>query len=159
MNLPSTWVLPTSVLLATILLAVLFWLKLSRFLRSSPPSGVQRSSEDHFDVSVPAVADAVRAVLARSSAYRETMEIDKATLFKTKVKPRNRFLGWLLLSTDMTVKLGPIGLAGTQVVVSTTSQWYITGDIFNVYERYIQDFLRDLRHQVQMLRQRDSTTY
>ena len=151
-NPPSTWGFPTFVVLISVLLAILFWFKLSRVLSSPPPSGVQRSLEDHLDVPVAAVADAVRAILTRYPAYRETIETDKDGLFKTKVKPRFKPLGWLMLSTDMTIELQPlVGVGGTKVIVTTKSQWYITGDIFDIYRRYLRDFLKDLGKEVQIL--------
>jgi hypothetical protein len=38
---------------------------------------------------------------------------------------------------------------GTQVVATTRSQWFMLGDVFNFYNRYIRGFLKDLRAELQ----------
>jgi len=104
---------------------------------------VRRHSDDYFEAAPPAVAGAVRIVLARRPPYIQTSELEKDVVFKTNVKP-----SWWLLGTDMTIQLQPSS-GGTQVVAKTQSQWFILGDIFNYYNRYIRDFLRDLRSELQ----------
>ena len=107
---------------------------------------VRRHSDDFFDAAPPAVASAARTVLARRPPYVHTTETEKDAVFKAHVKPR-----WWLLATEMTVQL-QASSGGTQVVVKTESQWFIMGDIFNYYNRYIRDFLRDLRTELQRQR-------
>ena len=102
---------------------------------------IRRHSDEYFDAAPAAVASAVRAVLARSP-YLQTSEVKKDAVFKTNVKPSP----WLL-GTDMFVEV-QASSKGTQVVAKTQSQWFILGDVFNFYSRYIQEFLRDLRAEV-----------
>ena len=104
---------------------------------------VRRHSDDYFDGTTSAVASAVRAVLARRPPYLQTSEMEKDAIFKTNVRPH-----WWLLGTDLTIQLKPSS-GGTQVAVETRSQWLILGDVFNFYNRYIRDFLRDLRTELQ----------
>ena len=104
---------------------------------------VRRHSEDFFDAAPSAIASAVRLVLARGPHYVLTSETEKDAVFKTNVKP-----SWWLLGTDMTIHLQPSS-GGTQVVATTESQGFIRGDVFNFYNHYIQDFLRDLRTESQ----------
>jgi hypothetical protein len=104
---------------------------------------VRRHSDDYFDGAPTAVASAVRAVLARRPPYLQTSEMEKDVIFKTNVRPH-----WWFLGTDMTIQLKSSS-GGTQVVVETRSQWLILGDVFNFYNRYIRDFLRDLRTELQ----------
>lgn len=106
---------------------------------------VHRQANDYFEAAPPAVASAVRTVLARRPPYRDTIEIEPEAVFKTNVKP-----SWWLLGTNMTIRLQPSS-GGTQIIAETKSQSFIWGDIFDFYNRYIQDFLRDLRSE---LRQR-----
>ena len=104
---------------------------------------VLRYSDQLFDAPLAMVANAVRAVLIRKPPYRNTIEVSKDTLFKTNVKP-----SWWLMGTDMTIKLQPSSNR-TQVVVETQSQWFVFGDVFDCYNRYILDFLRNLQNQIQ----------
>ena len=102
---------------------------------------VRRQKDDYFDATLPAVVAAVRAVLSRRP-YRSTTETERNIAFKTNVKP------WLLLGTDMTVQLQP-SQGGTQVLARTESQCFITGDVFDCYNRYLCDFFRDVRTELQ----------
>jgi hypothetical protein len=104
---------------------------------------VQRYSEDQFDAPPLDVATAVRTILARCPPYIESSESEKDLIFKTNVKP---FRG--LLRTNMTVRLQP-SFGGTRVLAETRSQWFIMGDVFDMYNRYIRDFLRDLHTELQ----------
>jgi hypothetical protein len=103
---------------------------------------VVRHFDGLFDAPLVTVANGVRAVLVKKPPYRNTIEVAKDTLFKTNVKP-----SWWLMGTNMTIKLQPSS-DRTQVVVETRPQWFITGDIFGCYNRYIRDFLRDLQNQI-----------
>jgi hypothetical protein len=104
---------------------------------------VRRNSDDYFDAAPSTVASAVRAVLSRRPPYIKTSETEKDVLFKTSVRPN-----WWLLGTNMTIQLQP-SLGGTQVIAETQSQIFILGDVFDFYNRYIRDCLRDLRTELQ----------
>ncbi len=102
---------------------------------------VRRHSDDYFDAAPTAVAGAVRTVLARRPPYIQASETEQDTAFKTNVKP-----SWWLLGTDMTIELQPSS-GGTQVVAKTKSQWFIMGDVFNFYNRYIRELRTELERQ------------
>jgi len=102
---------------------------------------VQKHDEVEFDAPASLVVQAVRAVLLQSPAYRRTSEQEMR--FTTNVRPH-----WWLLGTDMTIDLHP-GVHGTRVSVSTRSQWFITGDVFDCYNHYIREFLYHLQTQLQ----------
>ncbi len=104
---------------------------------------VRRQKDDCFDATPPAVAAALRVVLSRRPPYSHTTETQRDTTFKTNVKP-----SWWLLGTDMTIELQP-SPTGTQVVAKTASQWFILGDAFDYYNRYLRDLFRDVRAELQ----------
>jgi hypothetical protein len=52
----------------------------------------------------------------------------------------------------MTIELQP-SPTGTQVVAKTASQWFIAGDVFNYYNRYLRDFFRDVKAELQSHRE------
>ena len=104
---------------------------------------VRRHSDDYFDAAPSAVASAVREVFAQRPPYRQVNETEKDAAFKTNVRPH-----WWLLGTEMTIQLQPSS-GGTQVVAQTKSQWFIVGDVFGFYNRYIRDFFRALRIELQ----------
>jgi hypothetical protein len=60
------------------------------------------------------------------------------------VKTGSRWLDPLTLGTDLEVWLNDLG-DKTQVTVRTRSQSLIAGDVFGMYDRYIQTLLTDLR--------------
>lgn len=107
---------------------------------------VHRHSDDFFDATPLVVASAVRAVLSHRPPYIQTSETERDVSFKTNVRP-----SWWLLGTGMTIQLQPSS-GGTQVVAKTQSQSFIFGDVFDFYNRYIRDFLRDLRAELQRQR-------
>jgi len=107
---------------------------------------VRRHSDDYFDAAPPVVASAVRTVLARRPPYVRADEVEKDAVFKTNVRP-----SWWLLGTVMTIHLQPSS-GGTQVVADTKSQFFIMGDVFGYYNRYIRDFLGALRSELQSQR-------
>jgi hypothetical protein len=82
---------------------------------------VHRESIEHLDAAPPAVARAVRTVLARRPPCRDTTEIEPDAFFKTNVTPTC----WLL-GTRMTIRLQPSS-GGTQIVTETTSQSLLAG--------------------------------
>jgi hypothetical protein len=104
---------------------------------------VHRHSDDYFDATPSVVASAVRAVLSHRPPYVQTSETERDATFKTNIRP-----SWWLLGTDMTIQLQPSS-GGTQVIAKTQSQIFILGDVFGFYNRYIRDFLRDLRTELQ----------
>lgn len=104
---------------------------------------VHRQQTDHLDAQPPAVAAAVRIVLSRRPPYDHATELKRDAIFKANVKPSR----WLL-GTDMTIELQP-SPAGTQVVAKTASQWFIIGDVFDYYNRYLLDFFTAVRAELQ----------
>jgi hypothetical protein len=104
---------------------------------------VHGQAHDHFSASASEIAEAIQEVLTKHPPYRNTIEIEAGAVFKTNVKP-----SWWLLGTNMTIQVQP-STENTQVVVSIKSQWFITGDVFNYYNRYINDFLDALRTKLQ----------
>ncbi len=56
----------------------------------------------------------------------------------------------------MTVQLQP-SQDGTLVFAKTESQWFIYGDVFDYYNRYLLDFLRDVRMELPSHRARDTS--
>ena len=100
---------------------------------------VRRHSDDHFDAELRAVANAVRTLLARRPPYAHTTELETGAIFKTIVRP-----SWWLLGTEMTIQLQPSS-GGTQVVADTKSQLFIMGDVFGYYNRYLREFVQELR--------------
>ena len=104
---------------------------------------IQRNSEDHFDAAPPAVASAVRAVLARGRRYFSTNEETMDAVFKARIRPTR----WLP-GTDLTIQLQP-SPDGTQVVARGESERCLLGDVFDFYHRYIRNFLRELHQELQ----------
>ncbi len=103
---------------------------------------LQRHRTTSFGADPHRVAAGVRKVLARRPPYRGTLEVEPDALFSTRVRPY-----WFLASTEMTVRLdGQAG--GTAVLVATRSQWYVRGDVFRFYDRYISAFLTALEEQL-----------
>ena|SRR5436190_11367583 len=112
---------------------------------------VRREAIDYLEGSPQFVAWAVRQVLAKHPPYTESSEVEKDALFKTIVSPH-----WWLLGTEMRVRLRPSS-GGTQVVAETTSQWFIMGDVFDYYNRYIREFFQDLRTEIVKNKAQDKT--
>ena len=104
---------------------------------------VQRHQTEFFGATCPEVAVAVRTVLSRCPPYVRMAETEGGSVFETNVRP-----SWWLLGTDMTIELQPTP-TGTQVVAQTKSQWFIYGDVFDYYNRYLRDFLRAVRAELQ----------
>ena len=106
---------------------------------------VRRKSDEAFKADYVILAQAVRNVLKANPSYRNTIEHKKNCLFTTNVKPH-----WWLLATNMSISLEDSN-SGTRVTVQTKSQSFILGDVFNCYNRYIRDFLRDLKIELRCL--------
>ena len=99
---------------------------------------VYRSKVAYFSGSEWDVIIAVRKVLNSSPTYENTLELEGHRRFQTNVKPNVLFL-----STPMSITIHSIN--GEVVVkVETQSQPWVMGDIFDMYNRYINNFLREL---------------
>ncbi|HSB65659.1 MAG TPA: hypothetical protein VLD65_03725 [Anaerolineales bacterium] len=106
---------------------------------------VRRHSEDYFYTPSAEVSNVVRDILSRRPPYIHTHELVKDTVFKTNVKPE-----WWYLGTEMIIQL-QLHNNGTRVVADTKSQWFILGDIGDFYNRYLRDFLKDVRMELQRI--------
>jgi hypothetical protein len=106
---------------------------------------VRRHSEDYFFTPPADVSKTVREILSRRPPYTHTRELVKETVFKTNIKP-----DWWYLVTEMTIQLVPQN-NGTRIVSDTKSQWFILGDIGDIYNRYLRDFMRDVRLELQRI--------
>jgi hypothetical protein len=95
---------------------------------------VRRQKDENYEAPLEAVTAAVRVVLSRVPPYYSTKETVPLTGFSTSIRP-----SYLLLPTAMTVELQPIS-SGTRVVAKTVSQWFILGDVFGYYDRYLREF-------------------
>lgn len=107
---------------------------------------VERSATEVLDAPKPAVVAALRSALAQRP-YRGTSEDPETGRFQTTVKTGSRWLDPLTLGTDLEVWLNDLG-DKTHVTVRTRSQSLIVGDVFGMYDRYIQGLLTDLRARV-----------
>jgi hypothetical protein len=104
---------------------------------------VRRQKDDYFNAPQQIVADAVRVVLSRCPQYVSTTETKKDSIFDTNVRP-----SWWLLGTDMTIELQSSS-SGTLLIARTTSQWFIMGDVFNYYNRYLRDLFGNVKAELQ----------
>jgi hypothetical protein len=106
---------------------------------------VRRHLEDFFLTQAVDVCKVVREILSRRPPYNHTHEVVKESVFKTNIKPE-----WWYLGTEMIVQVKPEN-DGTRVVADTKSQWFILGDMGDFYNRYLRDFLRDVRLELQRI--------
>src|SRR4030066_1942194 len=106
---------------------------------------VRRHSEDYFFTPPAEVSKVVRDILSRRPPYTHTHELVKDAVFKTIIKPE-----WWYQGTEMIIQLQPHN-NGTRVVADTKSQWYMLGDMGDFYNRYLRDFLRDVRLELQRI--------
>ena len=90
------------------------------------------------------VSFATRAILSRKPPYEETTEENSPNVFTTTIRP-----SLLMLSTNMVVTITQTA-QGTQVEARTKSQWFILGDVFDYYNKYLTDFFEALRAEVQL---------
>jgi hypothetical protein len=95
---------------------------------------VRRQKDEYYEAPLEVVTAAVRVVLSRVPPYYSTEETVPLTGFATSIRP-----SYLLLPTAMTVELQPTS-SGTRVVAKTVSQWFILGDVFGYYDRYLREF-------------------
>lgn len=99
---------------------------------------VERVKSVMLPVDQHLVLHAIEQILREQALYRQSnMNPDTATV-TTTITP-----GFPLLSTKMVIHLRAEA-AQTQVEVITRSQWYILGDMFNMYTGYINQFLQEL---------------
>jgi len=103
---------------------------------------VRRHADQKFEATPQSVAAAIRKVLARRPPYIDFQK-EGDLAFRTNVRPSR----WLL-GTEMTVRMEPSSNE-TNVIAETKSQWFILGDVFNYYDRFIRDFFGDLRRELQ----------
>jgi hypothetical protein len=95
---------------------------------------VRRQKDEYYEAPLEAVTAAVRVVLSRVPPYYSTKETAPLTGFSTSIRP-----SYLLLPTAMTVELQSTS-SGTRIVAKTVSQWFILGDVFGYYDRYLREF-------------------
>lgn len=95
---------------------------------------VRRQKDEYYEAPLEAVTAAVRVVLSRVPPYCSTEETVPLTGFSTRIRP-----SYLLLPTAMTVEL-QLTSSGIRVVAKTVSQWFIFGDFFGYYDRYLREF-------------------
>ena len=99
---------------------------------------VKRTQNAFVPANQHLVMNTVEQILRATDLYRQTsVNRDSATV-TTTITP-----GFPLLSTRMTIHLRTVA-DQTYVDVSTRSQWYILGDILNMYNGYIDQFLHAL---------------
>jgi hypothetical protein len=103
---------------------------------------VHRNRSITLQIREDEVVEQARKILLGNPAYKNTKEQDKGC-FVTNVKP-----SWWLLGTAMTVRITGGEDSTTIVQVSTKSQPFIMGDVFDYYNRYIQEFLSALQQTV-----------
>jgi hypothetical protein len=102
---------------------------------------VRRQGEATFSIDRAILAEQTRSILAANPIYKNTKESADGS-FITSVKPN-----FYLASTPMTISFEAVG-ANTTVKVSTTSQPFIIGDRWGMYQRYIQEFLQELKRAI-----------
>ena len=95
---------------------------------------VRRQKEKCFDVSQEALSAAVQVVLSQVPPYYGTEEIVPLARYSTSIRP-----SFIMLPTTMKVDL-EVTSSGTRIIAKTASQWYIFGDIFDCYNRYLDEF-------------------
>jgi hypothetical protein len=103
---------------------------------------VHRNRSITLQIREDEVVEQARKILLGNPAYKNTKEQDKGC-FVTNVNP-----SWWLLGTAMTVRITGGEDSTTIVQVSTKSQPFIMGDVFDYYNRYIQEFLSALQQTV-----------
>ena len=102
---------------------------------------VRRQGEATFSVDRASLVAQTRSILAANPIYNNTKESGDGS-FITSVKPN-----FFLASTPMTISFEKVR-ANTTVKVSTTSETFIIGDRWGYYNRYIQEFLEELKRAV-----------
>jgi hypothetical protein len=111
---------------------------------------VRRQKDEFYEASPDAVTAAVRVVLSRVPPYYSTKETVPFTAFSTRIRP-----SYLLLPTTMTAELQPTS-SGTRVVAETVSQWFILGDVFGYYDRYLREFFNAVEAELRIPRRQEA---
>jgi hypothetical protein len=99
---------------------------------------VKRQGEATFNIDKARLVEFTQTILSANPIYKDTKKSGEDS-FTTNVKP-----SFYLLSTPMTISFKEVGTAIT-VKVSTTSQSFLIGDKFGTYDRYIKNFLEELK--------------
>jgi len=99
---------------------------------------VERTKSASFPANQRLVMNTIEQILREHGLYRQTSVNRDTSTVTTTITP-----GFPLLSTKMTVQLRTVA-DQTFVQVTTRSQWYILGDIFRMYNGYIDQFLHTL---------------
>jgi len=102
---------------------------------------VRRQGEATFNTDRANLVGCTRTILASNPIYKNTKETAEGG-FITSIKPN-----FYLASTPMTISFEEAGV-NTTVKVSTTSEAFIIGDRWGYYNRYIRDFLEELKRAV-----------
>ena len=142
-NLIMAWPFFVPLLLIPISLGMVW------FLRTRVGLSADREQSEVFFVNSERVIEAVRTALSerqRGYKYVHIVESIEQGRFDAVILPTS----WpLLLSTRITITIDPTdGHATadqTKVVVRTTPQPYIAGDVFDFYGGYIRDILSAVR--------------
>jgi hypothetical protein len=95
------------------------------------------------DADCAAVANAVRAALARGQAsydFKMPNESEDHLDFCAVITPHT----WLMLTTRLLIELHPEA-SKTKIVARTISQAFIMGDIFDYYRKYLRDVLTTIQ--------------
>lgn len=104
-----------------------------------------RERVESFNVSSKDISKSILNILENNHSsykYVKTIQVQR-NYFQTTIKPNN----WpFFLSTKFEVKVIPDG-SQCEVVAKTISQSYLFGDVFRMYDGYIQDFFSTLRNQ------------
>jgi hypothetical protein len=104
---------------------------------------VRREKTIHFSSHPEAVRAAIDAVLSNERKYRLKHHHDD--VWTIRVHP----VGWpLVLSTRLDIGLTQAVPTGAIVSLSTTSQRLIVGDIFGMYNGYLNDLTTALKAQL-----------
>jgi hypothetical protein len=99
---------------------------------------VERTKSAFFPANQDLVLNTIEQILPETDGYRQTSVNGDSATVTTLITP-----GFPLLSTKMTLHLHTVA-GQTYVQVTTRSQWYILGDVFNMYNGQIDQFLHAL---------------
>ena len=104
---------------------------------------VRRRREVSFQKDITIVFKHVKNVLRENQLYQNIRTNEEGHIATTRITP-----GFPLLSTLMNIQLGKEE-GQTITYIETISQPFILGDIFDMYNGYIRDFIQDLIWRVQ----------
>lgn len=102
---------------------------------------VVREQQAIFNVAAETLAGTLKVVLHSNRIYQNVEVGPDGREFSVTLTPN-----FLLLPTRMTVQIVPEGMQ-TLLMVRTTSQWFIIGDIGNMYNQYIVDLFAAVRQE------------